>query len=133
MMGKKNIFRKFWWDGRTGHSTYLMFLLTFTNFILISYNYLLMDNTFFEDLKSDLVLFSIIFIIFYIPISILIGRWHTKTQISVDNTLRLQEDPIRAKMVKTLLDAYTGKASKEEIEEVRKFMLEIETRDIKEF
>ena len=133
MLAKKNFFRKMWLDGRTGHSTYLMFILTFSNFILITYNYLLEENSIFENFLSDLWLFFIIFIIFYLPISTLIGRWHTQTQISIDNTIRLQEDPTRAKMIRTLLDVYTGKASKSEIEEFRKFIRKIEKTDIKEF
>ena len=33
-------FRSRWYEFRMGHSTYLIFLLTFTNFILISYRFL---------------------------------------------------------------------------------------------
>ena len=38
-----------------------------------------------------------------------------------------------ARMIRTLLDVKTGKATNEEIEEFRKFVKEIESRDIKEF
>jgi uncharacterized protein YneF (UPF0154 family) len=130
---KKNFLRKLWWDGRTGHSTYLMFFLTFVHFILITYTFLIEGNPIFEKLFSNLWLFGIIFVIFYFPISILIGRWHTNTQISVEMTMKMLEDPISSRMIRTLLDVQTGKASKEEIEEFRKFVSEIEKRDIKEF
>ena len=43
------------------------------------------------------------------------------------------ENPVLARMIRTLLDVQTGKATKEEIEEFRKFVKEIESRDIKEF
>lgn len=133
MIVPKNFARKLWWDGRMGHTTYLMFLLTFVNFILIAYNFLLEGNVFFERFASDLWLFGIIFVVLYFPAAILIGRWHADTQISVEMTMRMLENPIMAKMVRGILDAQTGKATKEEIEEFRKFVKEIESRDIKEF
>jgi len=129
----KNFLRKLWWDGRMGHTTYLMFLLAFVNFILITYSYLLEGNMIFEKFISELWLFSIVFMALYFPIAILIGRWHTNTQISVEMTMKMLEDPITAKMVRGLLDVQTGKATKEEIEEFRNFILEIEKKDIKEF
>ena len=133
MIIPKNFTRKLWWDGRMGHNTYLIFLLTFVNFILITYSYLIDGSVIFEKFISDLWLFSIVFIILYVPVSILIGKWHTDTQISIDQTIQYHENPIVARMVRTLLDVQTGKAGKEEIEEFRKFVSEIEKTNIKEF
>jgi hypothetical protein len=130
---QKNFLRKLWWDGRMGHSTYLMFFLAFLNFILITYNYLIEGSEIFKIFVSNLWVFGTIFLIFYFPISILIGRWHTNTQISVEMTMKMSEDPITATMFRGLLDAKTGKSTKEEIEEFRKFLNEIEKNDIKEF
>jgi|TARA_B110000014_G_scaffold256812_1_gene240442 uncharacterized protein YneF (UPF0154 family) len=133
MVFKKNFVRKLWWDSRQGHSTYLMFLLAFLNFILITFNYLIEGNSIFETFISNLWIFSIIFVILYLPTATLIGRWHTKTQLSVEESLKLEENPIMARMVRTLLDAKTGKASEEEITEFRKIVSEIEKKDIHEF
>jgi uncharacterized protein YneF (UPF0154 family) len=133
MIIKKNFFRKLWWDGRMGHATYLMFFLAFLNFILITYSFLIEGNKIFEKFISDLWLFTIIFLVFYFPISILIGRWHTKTQISVEMTMKMEEDPITARMIRTLLDVQTGKATDEEIEEFREFVDKIEKQNIDEF
>ncbi|MEW6044620.1 MAG: hypothetical protein AB1608_10190 [Thermoproteota archaeon] len=130
---QKNFLRKLWWDGRVGHTTYLMFVLTFVNFILITYSFLIEQNEIFEKFISDLWLFVIIFIIIYFPVSILIGSWHTKTQISVEKTIKQLEDPLLARMIRTLLDVQTGKATKEEIEEFRKMISEIEKRDYNEY
>ncbi len=133
MLFQKNFLRKLWWDGRTGHTTYLMLLLAFVNFILITYSYLIKGNAIFENLVFNLWLFSIVFVIFYVPVSIIVGRWHQYTQLSVESTIKMEKNPIFARMIRTLLDAQTGKATKEEIEEFRKFVSEIEKRDINEF
>jgi hypothetical protein len=42
----------------------------------------------------------------------------------------MNRDPIYAKMIRTLLDVQTGKASQEEIKEFRKEMGEIEKMNI---
>ena len=133
MIFRKNFLRKLWWDSRMGHSNYLMFILALVNFVLIVYNFLIEGNAIFEEFVSNMWLFAIVFIVFYVPIAILIGRWHTNTQISVEWQIKMFEDPIMAKMIKMLLDVQTGKASKEEIEEFRKTMNEIEKKDINEF
>ena len=130
---RKNSVRKFWMDGRTGHSTYLMFFLVFVNFLLITYNFLIDGNQVFEKYFSNLWFFMIVFVILYIPCSILIGRWHEKTQLSIDQDILRSEEPVFAKMFRVLLDVKTNKASEEEIREFRKMLEEIEKKDINEF
>jgi hypothetical protein len=130
MVFQKKKLSRIWWDGRIGHSTYLMFFLVFVNFILISYNFLISGNEIFEGTFSQIWLFGIIFLIFYFPVSILIGRWHTFTQISTDQSVHYYANPLFAKMVRVLLDELTGKASEEEIKEFRKILLSIEKLDI---
>jgi len=122
-----------WWDARFGHLNYLMFFLVFLNFILISFNFLIEDNSNFNGIIDNLWVFGIIFVILYVPVSTIIGRWHTKTQISEEMKMKVFQDPILAKMIRTLLDVQTGKATKDEVEEFRKMIKEIETKDIDEF
>ena len=130
MIFQKRTIREFWWAGRMGHSIYLTIFLGFINFILIVYNFLIEGNEILENFISEIWVFSIIFLALYIPVSILIGRWHTNTQIHVDMELKMYEDPILAKMIRTLLDVQTGVASQEEIKEFRKEMEEIEKINI---
>ena len=66
--------------------------------------------------------------IIYIPASIVIGFWHRKTQLKVETTLNMQQNPLYAKMFRTMLDVQTGKATDEEIKEFRKFLTEIEKK-----
>ena len=133
MILPKNFVRKLWLDGRLGHSTYLMFFLIFTNFILIFYNFMLDGNEIFENTISNLWIFVIIFVISYITVSIIIGRWHRHNQVSIDQAVWYNQNPMWAKMIRSLLDAQTGKASEEELEEFRDLMLKIEKQDINEF
>ena len=128
MFIQKNL-RKLWLDTRLGTQQYLMLLLVMVNFILIMYNYFIEKNTMTENLIPNLWIFSIIFIVFYLPISILIGRWHTQTQLHIEQDLKIPESPLLVKMFRTILDVQTGKAPKEEIEEFRNMLSKIEGKN----
>ena len=127
-MMKEGWMRKRWWEFRQGHSVYLIFVLTFVNFILISYRLLIEKIPIFNNIFPDLWIFALLFIIIYVPLAVIIGIWHRKTQLRVETTIVNQQNPILAKMIRTLLDVQTGRASKEEIEKFRKMLTDIEKR-----
>ena len=118
--------RSRWWEFRIGHSTYLIFLLTFMNFILISHRLLIERIPFLQEILPDLGTYMVLFLIVYIPLSVIIGFYHRKTQLKVEQTLTMQQNPFIAKLFRVLLDVQTGKASDEEIEEFRKMLKNIE-------
>lgn len=125
---KQGWMRRRWWEFRTGHSTYLIFILTFVNFILISYRLLIEKITFFQELIPNLYTFVALFLAFYIPSAIIIGNWHRKTQLRVESTIQMNQNPVFAKMIRTLLDVQTGKSSENEIREFREFLKKIESK-----
>ena len=120
--------RRRWWEFRQGHSIYLIFMLTFVNFILISYRLLIERVAIFKELIPELWIFASLFIICYIPAATLIGFWHRRTQLRVETTIVNQQNPILAKMIRTLLDVQTGVASEDEIKEFRKMLEKIEKK-----
>ena len=124
----KNWIRSRWLEERFGHAYYLMFALTLVNFILMSYRYFIEQDPKLQEIIPNLSIFTIFLVVFYIPISILIGYWHRKTQLKVETTLIQQQNPLLAKMFRILLDEQTGRASKEEIEEFRKVLVSIEEK-----
>ena len=130
MVFQKKILREFWWAGRMGHSIYLTIFLGFVNFILIAYRLLIERVTFFKDLVPELWIFALMFILVYVPAAILIGYWHRRTQLRVETTIINQQNPILAKMIRTLLDVQTGVASKEEIKEFRDMLKSIERKHL---
>ena len=120
--------RRRWWEFRAGHSVYLIFVLTFINFILIAYRLLIEKIPMLQDVIPNLSMFILLFLGFYIPTAIIIGFWHRKTQLKVETTLNMQQNPMFAKMIRTILDVQTGKASDKEIKEFREFLIKIENK-----
>ena len=121
-------FRERWWEFRTGHSTYLIFMLTFVNFVLISYRLLIEKVPIFQKFVPELWIFAVLFLAIYIPTAILIGYWHRRTQLKVENTITMQQNPFYAKLFRMLIDVELGNLTKDEIEKYRKFLIDIEKK-----
>ena len=117
-----------WVDARNSTSIYLLFGLTLTNFILISYNFFLNSDPIFKEIFSNMWIYGLIFLLAYVPVSILIGFWHRKTQLRIETTLTMQQSPFVAKIFRVLLDVQTGKASEKEAKEFRELLLKIEKK-----
>ena len=120
--------RRRWWEFRQGHSIYLIFVLTFVNFILIAYRLLIERVTVLQELIPELWMFATLFIVIYIPLATIIGFWHRRTHLRVETTIIQQQNPVLARMFRTLLDVQTGKANEKEIEEFRNMLMSIEKR-----
>ncbi len=118
--------RRRWVNLRAGHSIYLIFALTFMNFILIFHRLLIERVDFLSEIFSSLWIFGLIFLIVYIPVAVLIGHWHRKTQVKVETELWLRQNPMLAKWFRVLIDIQIGKASEEEIDHLQKLIRDIE-------
>jgi len=124
-----NFVRRRWDDFRKGHTIYLVFLLAFANFILIFQRLLIERVPVLNEIFSSLWVFAIVFVIAYIPIAILLGRWHRRTQVRIETHLQLMNNPFMARNFRILLDMIDGKASREEIENYRQKLRKIEEKD----
>lgn len=121
-------FRRRWFDFRLGHSVYLIFLLSFSNFILISHRLLIERVEFLNDIFSELWMFIILFVGIYFPVSIAVGAWHRKTQIKIENEQSMLNNPFMARNFRMMIDIIEGKASKDEVQKFRKFLSDIEKK-----
>ena len=119
--------RRRWYDFRQGHGMYLVFAMSFVNFVLIFYRLLIEQIDFLEDLFSNLWIFLVIFLAAYIPTAVLIGNWHRKTQMRIEHEQSMKQSPLMAKNFRVLLDLLEGKASTKEVEELRRFLKSIES------
>jgi|TARA_B110000495_G_C22820592_1_gene478999 amino acid permease len=119
--------RRRWYDFRQGHGMYLVFAMSFVNFVLIFYRLLIEQIDFLGDFFSNLWVFVIIFLVVYIPAAVLIGNWHRKTQMRIEHEQSMKQSPLMAKNFRVILDLLEGKASIKEVEDLRKFLKSIES------
>lgn len=120
--------RRRWLDFRFGHTVYLIFALSFANFILIFYRLLIERVESLNEFFSSLWIFGVVFVLIYIPVSIGLGAWHRRTQIKIESEQQLLQNPFMARNFRMLVDMIEGKASKEEIEKFRNLLIRIEKR-----
>ena len=123
-------FRRRWWDFRNGNGQYLRFLLAFANTIIIGYFFLVERIYFFDDIFTNIATFGVVFLAIYIPISVLFGLWHMRTQQRTEVSTNWEQSPLMAKTFLLILKIGQNKASKEELEEMREFFKKIERREL---
>lgn len=80
-------FKRRWYNFRQGHSLYLSFLLSFTNFLLIVYNFLVSQVGFLRLLFPSIFHFAVLGILVYVPLTTVVGHWHVKKQLPTDTTV----------------------------------------------
>lgn len=119
-------FRRRWLDFRQGHSIYLIFLMTFANFITIQYKLLLEKIPSIDIITGgNIIVFAVIFVALYVPLSIIIGYWHRKSQWKVEAEALFKENKIGATMWLFVIDLIDGKVTEQEKKEMRDMLLKI--------
>ena len=126
MKKNNNWFRRRWLDFRHGQGIYLGFFIYFADTILIQYN-LLIDRLPFLDpfLGASIMGFAIIFIALYVPLAIIIGYWHRKSQWTVEVEALFKENKVGAMMWLFVIDLVEGRIDEKEKKEMREILLKI--------
>ena len=93
MIGKARLLR-IWSYVRRGHSTYLVFLVSLSNFIVIQYRLLIEYIPALHLLFDRIWVFAVAFVLVYIPLAAFIG-WmdYRKLAVPVDMALMSRANP----------------------------------------
>ena len=110
---------RYWTYFRRGHGTYLVFFLSFANFMVIQYRLVVQYVPFLEALFSSLTAFVVTFFLIYLPFATVIG-WldYKKLAVPVDATVAAQASPWVRDLAKGLMLMCDGKN-----EEAKKILL----------
>lgn len=117
--------RRRWLDFRNGHSIYLVFAMTFANFITIQYQLLIEELPYWAGIFNSIWVFAILFILAYVPVSIVLGYWHRKSQWKVEQDALFRENKVGAIMWMYVIDLIEGKVSEEDRKLMREALLKI--------
>ena len=118
-------FRRRWLDFRNGHSIYLIFVLTFANFITIQYKLLIDQIPYLAGVFDNIIIFAILFVLMYVPIGIVLGYWHRKTQWKVEQDALFRENKVGAIMWMYVIDLIEGNVSEEDKKLMKESLLRI--------
>jgi hypothetical protein len=120
--------RRQWLDFRNGHSIYLVFIMTFANFVTIQYSLLIDKIPAFNSRFNNIWTFAIMFICTYVPLGMIIGYWHRKSQWKVEAEAMFKENQIGASIWLFVIDLIDGKVSEEEKTKMRYMLSKIAGR-----
>lgn len=97
---KTNWLKRRWFDFRNGHSTYLIFVVQFVQFIVITYQLYIADSP-LNTVFSDMTHWVAFFVLTYIPAAIVAGHIHRKRQMGTDQAQQIDVNPLSYKTVIT--------------------------------
>ena len=88
----KQFLKSRWMDFRVGHNTYTAFLIGVTNFLILTFNFIVLKLI--PGLPDWFILVYLIAgATGYIPIAIFFGYWHIKTQARTEQTRYAEKNP----------------------------------------
>ena len=117
--------RRRWLDFRQGHTIYLVFAMTFLNFITIQYALLIKNVPALQLIFTDLWMFAAIFLAAYMPLAIVIGYWHRKTQWKVEQEAMFSENVVQARLWLFMMRLVQGKTTEAERAEMQEMLEKI--------
>jgi hypothetical protein len=97
----------------------------FANFITIQYSLMIQRIPAFSTIFSNVWVFVIAFIAFYMPLAIVIGYWHRKSQWKVEQEALFNENVVQATLYLFLIDLIEGKATESERQQMRRLLEKI--------
>jgi hypothetical protein len=109
-----NWFRRRWLDFRNGHSIYLIFIMTFANFVTIQYSLLIDKLPALNSIFNNIFAFAIVFVAAYVPLGMIIGYWHRKSQWKVEQEAMFRENVVGARIWLFTIKLIEGTATEEE-------------------
>jgi hypothetical protein len=99
--------------------------MTFANFVTIQYGLLIDQVPYLKSLFESIWIFAVVFVSAYVPVAIVIGYWHRKTQWRVEQQALFKENEIGATMWLFVIDLIDGKVSEEEKQQMRDMLHKI--------
>jgi magnesium-transporting ATPase (P-type) len=99
--------------------------MTFANFITIQYALLIDKIPALNSLFGNLWIFATLFVATYVPIAIIIGFWHRKNQLRIEQEAIFYENVVGARMWLFMLELIEGNVTEEEKRDMRNLLRKI--------
>jgi hypothetical protein len=99
--------------------------MTFANFVTIQYALLIDRIPALNSVFPNLWIFASLFVAAYIPIAIIVGHWHRKSQWSIEHEALFRENVVSARLWLFMMELIDGNVTEEEKREMRNFLKRI--------
>ena len=119
---------KRFFEFRMGTKFYVGFSFALLNFVIIFQRFFIESIDSVHEVVSNIVFFGILFFIIYIPLSVVIGKWHYGNQHRVDRTFEFFKESGDLKFFKLFFDLKTNSANLEDVEAFKKMLHKFEDK-----
>lgn len=114
-----------WFDFRSGHSTYLIFIMAFMQFVVVTYALAIERLPALSAIFPSMFSWIAAFVGVYVPAAILIGRFHHRHQVAVDQEAYILQNPRLAWVWLIQSRIARGVATEQEIEQYETYLQKI--------
>ena len=119
---------KRFFEFRIGSKMYIGFSIVLLNFVLVFQRFFIDRIDAVHEIIANIAIFTVLFFIIYLPITLVVGNWHYKNQYRVDNSMEFFKESGLLKCYKLLFDLKTNSADPKEIESFKKMLYEFEKK-----
>ncbi len=88
--------------------------MTFANFVTIQYSLLIDKIPALSSIFNNIWIFAIVIVAAYVPLGMIIGYWHRKSQWKVEQEAMFRENVVGARIWLFTIKLIEGKATEEE-------------------
>jgi hypothetical protein len=99
--------------------------MTFLNFITIQYALLIDEIETLKPVFPSPWIFAVVFVAAYVPLAIVIGYWHRKTQWKVEQEAMFNENVVQARLWLFMIRLVQGKVTEAEKAEMQALLEKI--------
>jgi len=130
-MRKSNLITFEWcskrfFEFRIGNKFYVGFTFALLNFVIIFQRFFIESIDLIHEMVSNIVIFTILFLIVYLPIATVFGNNYYKNQHRVDYAMTFTKTSGELKFYKLLFDLKTNSADPKEVEAFKKMLHKFE-------
>jgi len=119
---------KRFFEFRIGNKFYVGFTFALLNFVIIFQRFFIESIDSVHEVVSNIVIFTILFLIIYVPIATVFGNNYYKNQHRVDYAMMFSNSSGIIKFYKLLFDLKTNSADPKEVEAFRKMLHKFEDK-----
>ena len=117
---------KRFFEFRMGNKYYIGFTFALLNFVIIFQRFFIESIDLIHEMVSNIVIFTILFLIVYLPIATVFGNNYYKNQHRVDYAMTFTKTSGELKFYKLLFDLKTNSADPKEVEAFKKMLHKFE-------
>jgi hypothetical protein len=122
--------QKRYFEFRAGNNIYVGFSIALANFILIAYRFFIESIVDMYEVAIDLAFFTVLFLIAYIPLTLVVGHWHYRQQEKIVQTMQFLQSPAVIRALRLLFELKTNTADQQDVDAFKSLLAQLDRKSM---